>query len=209
MNKILNDIIKNIEIEYEHYPRIIIITFIALFYLLILIQSYYALPRNFSTVFIDTWEMLIFILPLIFIVLRPLSRKLLVFGSAFLLLGLTLAFLRLPSFIKPEYATISSLMGIWLLGDWSNFRAFKKSLLSELMKGNYYLAIGLFLSTFVLGSIIEILNAPSGLWLYRYPFPSVEFLGVPIFIAVFGWFPWILAMFSFFYPYALKRPKKL
>lgn len=123
-------------------------------------------------------------------------------------MGFSVAFLRFPTFIKIEYSTLSFLMGIWLVGEWFNFRKFKKSLLSELLKGNYYLAFGLVLSTVFLGSIVEFLNAPAGLWWYRFPFPSLEIFGVPFFIAIFGWFPWILAMFVFLYPFALKKPKK-
>lgn len=208
MSKIFKHFVEDLEIEYEHHPRLIIFICMVLFYTLILIQSYFALPRNFTNVFLDTWEMLLFIIPLSFIVLRLKVRNLLIFGIIYFILSFSMAFLRFPSFIKVEYATISFLVAIWLIGDWFNYKKFKKSLLSELLRGNYYLAIGLFLSTVVLGSIVEFLNATAGLWWYNWPFPSIEVFGVPIFLAAFGWFPWIFAMFVFLYPFSLRKPKK-
>ena len=209
MNKIFEHFIEDLEIEYEHHPRLIIFSCIVLFYILVLIQSYFALPRNPLTVFLDTWEMLLFIIPMSLIVLRLGVRNLPVFGIIYFILGFSVASLKFPNFIKAEYETISFLVAIWFIGDWFNYRKFKKSLLSELLKGNYYLAIGLFLSTVVLGSIVEFLNAPIRLWWYRWPFPSIEIFGIPIFLAAFGWFPWIFPMFVFFYPFAIKKPKKL
>jgi hypothetical protein len=188
--------------------RIIIFTLIIFLYLFILAQSWFASPRGLAIVFMDTWEMLIFVIPLSFVVLRMKVRNLLVFGVAYFIVGFWVGFLGL-TLIKIEYATLSFLMAIFFTGEWFNYRKFGKSLLSELFKGNYYLAIGLFLSTVVLGSIVEFLNAPGGLWLYRWPFPSITIFGVPVFTAAFGWFPWILAMFVFLYPFAMKRPKKL
>jgi len=209
MANLLNTLIDDIEFEYEHHPRLLMCIAIILTYLLMAVQSYFALPRSPLSVFLDTWEMLIFVIPLCFIILRLKVRNILFFGIFYFILGFFIGFLRLPSFIKIEYATISFLVGIWFIGDWYNYKRFKKSLFSELLRGNYYLAFGLLLSTVVLGSIIEFLNAPSALWWYRWPFPSIEVMGVPVFLAAFGWFPWIFAMFVFLYPFALKRPKKL
>ncbi len=208
MSKIFGHFIENLEIEYKHHPRLIVFATTISVYFLVLIQSYFASPRVLASVFFDTWEMLLFTIPLSLIVLKLKVRNLLVFGIIYFMLGFTVAFLKFPSFIKVEYATISFLAAIWFIGEWFNYRKFKKSLLSELLKGNYYLAAGLFLSTVVLGSVVEFLNAPAGLWWYRLPFPSVEILGIPVLLAAFGWFPWILAMFVFFYPFALKKPRK-
>jgi len=160
MSKIFQHFIEEFKTEYKHHPRLIIFVIIILFYFLILIQSYFALPRAFTSVFLDTWEMLLFIIPLSLIILRFKVKNLLAFGIIYFILGLSVAFLKFPDFIKLEYATISFLVAIWFIGDWFNYRKFKKSLLSELLKGNYYLAIGLLLSTVVLGSIVEFLNAP-------------------------------------------------
>ena len=201
-------IIKKAEIAYAQHPRIIMFMCILLFYSFIVIQSYAALPRAFLTVFFDTWELLLFVIPLAFIILRLKVKNLFFFSAFYFILGFSVAFLRFPNFIKPEYATISFLVAIWFIGEWCNYEKFKKSLLSELLRGNYYVAFGLFLSTVVLGSIIELLNAPVGLWWYHWPFPSIELFGIPVFLAAFGWCPWILAMFVFFYPFALKTPKK-
>ena len=33
-------------------------------------------------------------------------------------------------------------------------------------------------------------------------------MGMPVLLAAFGWAPWILAMFVFFYPFAFRKPKK-
>jgi hypothetical protein len=159
-------------------------------------------------VFLDTWEMLFFLIPIALITIQLKNRYLLIYGILYFVLGFCVGFLRFPSFIKTEYATVAFLAGIWFIGDWYNYRKFRKSLLSELLKGNYYLAFGLFLSTVVLGSVVEFLNAPAGLWWYRWPFPSIEVFGIPIFLAAVGWFPWIFAMFVFLYPFALKKPKK-
>ena len=208
MSKILDHFIEDLEIEYSKHSRIIIFSCLVLFYLVAFIQSYFALPRSLITVLLDTWEMLLVIVPLSFIVLRLKVRNLLILGIGYFILGFFVAFLKFPNFIKIEYATLLFVTGIWLIGEWINYRKFKKSLLSELLKGNYYLAFGLFLSTVVLGSVVEFLNAPAGLWWYKYPFPSVELFGVPVLVVAFGWFPWIFAMFVFLYPFALKKPKK-
>ncbi len=205
---VFKHLIEDLELDYENHPRLICFAVIVLFWFLILIQSYFAAPRNFTVVFLDTWEILFFVVPLLVVVARLKIRNLLLFGGGHIILGISVAFLRFPSFIKIEYATLFFLTGIWLIGEWFNYRKFKKCLLSELLKGNYYLAFGLVLSAGLLGSIVEFVNAPAGLWWYRFPFPSLEIFGVPIFIAVFGWFPWILAMFIFLYPFALKKPKK-
>lgn len=207
MKKLLNHFIEELEIEYSQHPRLILFASIVLMYFAVLIQSYFALPRDFTTVFLDTWEQLIFFIPLSIIVLRLKVRNLLIFGLIYIILGFAIVF-RSLEFIKVQYATISFLAGIWLTGEWINYKKFNKSLLSELLKGNYYLLIGIVLSTVILGFVIEVLNAPAGLWWYSWPFPSLEFLGVPIILVSFGWFPWILAMFVFLYPFALKKPKK-
>lgn len=205
--QLLDTLVEDIEMEYEHHPRAVLFSCIVLFYLLIFFQSYLASPRQAQSVFTDTWEMLIFLVPLSFIVLRLKVRNLLYFGAFYLIFGLSLAFFGFPKFVHPPYATISFLVGIWLLGEWFNYRKFRKSLLSEMLRGNYYIAFGIFLSSVFLGAIVEVLNAQVGLWWYRYPFPSVQFYGVPVFLAVFGWFPWILAMFVFLYPFAEREPK--
>ena len=69
--------------------------------------------------------------------------------------------------MKQEYATILSLGGIWLVGEWYNYRVFRRTMLTDLLSGNYYLATGLFISTVLLGALVEFLNAPVGLWWYR------------------------------------------
>jgi len=203
------NIIEKIKKFYSKNSRITFFLFIMFLYILIFIQSYFALPRDLSIVFFDTWELLIFIIPLSYIILKLniKSKAVIIFGVTYFILGLSVAFFKFPSFIKIEYATISFLTSICLIGDYFNYKFFKKSLLSELIGGNYYLALGLLVSTVFLGSIVEFLNAPSKLWVYNWPFPSIELYGVPVFLSAFGWFPWILAMLIFLYPYALKKIK--
>ena len=208
-SKVIDNFIEDLEIDYNRHPRLIMFSLILSSYFLILLQSYFALPRALTSVFLDTWEILIFLIPVCFVVLRLRIRNLLIIGGAYFVAGLCVAFLRFPGFIKIEYATLFFLGGIWFLGDWFNCKKFGKSILSELLRGNYYLFGGLFLSTIFLGSVIEFLNAPAGLWWYRWPFPSVEIFGVPVFLAAFGWFPWILAMLVFIYPLSLRSPKKI
>ena len=110
-------------------------------------------------------------------------------------------------FINPAYGTLFFLEAIWLIGDWINIKVFKKSIFSELSKGNYYIAIGIILSTMIMGSIVELVNIPFKIWWYQWPFPSLELFGLPIFTIIFGWLPWILSMFVIFYPFATKKPK--
>ena len=172
-------------------------------YVAIFLQSLIAMPRPLSVVFMDTWEMLAIIIPVLLVVARPTQRSLFVVGWLFLLAGVSRAFLGMPGFVKQEYATLLSLGGIWLVGEWFNVRTFGRSLLTELLAGNYHLAAGIFLSTVVLGAVVEFLNALVALWWYRWPFPSLEIMDMPVFLAAFGWFPWILAMFVIFYPFAM------
>lgn len=205
----LNHFVNESEMEYEHHPRLLFLSAITLFYLLIFFQSYFASPVNLLKTFSDTWEMLIFLIPLSLIILKLKTRNLLIFGLFYTIFGLSLTFLKFPGFIKVEYAVISFCFAVWYIADWCSYKKLKKSLLSELVKGNYYIAFGLLLSSVVLGSIIEFLNAPVGLWWYRWPFPSIEIYGIPVFLAAFGWFPWIASILAVFYPFTFKKPKKL
>ena len=56
-------------------------------------------------------------------------------------------------------------------------------------------AFGLFISTIIIGAIVEIINIPFRIWWYQWPFPSIELMGLPIIMIAFGWLPWVLAMF--------------
>ncbi len=208
MNRFISNFVEGCEIEYERHPRLFFVLALYAAYLIIFIQSYFALPRSLLLVFQDTADMLLFIVPVSFVAIRLRLRNLPIFGLLYFALGIARAFFGVPTFIHKEYATIAFLVAIWFLGDWLNLKVFKKSLISELLRGNYYLAAGLILSTVVLGALVEFLNAPAGLWWYNWPFPSLTIFGVPVFLAAFGWFPWIFAMLVFLYPFALKRPRR-
>lgn len=80
--KIFKHLIEDLEIDYGQHPRLIIFSSIILFYFVVLAQSYLASPRGFVSVFFDTWEMLVFMVPLLVVVARLKIRNLLLFGGA-------------------------------------------------------------------------------------------------------------------------------
>jgi len=204
----IEEIEEELEKGYQRNAQILILLFLTLSLFFLTFQSYLAEPRELTTVLEDTWEMWFFYFPLFYIISRKKSKDLLFFGLIFLVLGLALAFFEFPFFIKKQYGTLAFIIGIWFLGEWYNLKKFKRSILSDLLKGNYYLAFGIFISSVVLGAAVELVNAPLRLWWYYYPFPSLEINGLPIFMVVFGWFPWILGILVFLYPLAFRRVKE-
>lgn len=208
MSKIFKHFIESLEFEYEHHPRIFWISFLFFMFIFLILQSYIAEPRSFQILLKDCWDLGLLFIPLIIVFWNKKIRNLLIFGILFLVIFL-LMLLKIIKFIKPAYGTLFFIMALWFLGDWFNSKKFKKSIFSELLKGNYYLAFGIFVSTIIIGALIEIINIPFKIWWYQWPFPSIEIMGLPVIMIAFGWLPWVLAMFVFFYPFALKKPKRL
>jgi len=206
-NKFVNHLIEDVEIEYEYHPRIFWVGFLTFMFLFFIVQSYVAQPRLLQYLFYDLWELFLLFIPLIFIFWSKKTRNLLIFGGIYLVISLLMWF-GVLNFIKPAYGTLFFICALWFLGDWFNIKKFGKSVFSELLKGNYYLAFGLFISTIIIGAIVEIINIPFRIWWYQWPFPSIELMGLPIIMIAFGWLPWVLAMFVFLYPFALQKPKK-
>ena len=201
------DLVEETEKEYEKHPRIFLISFIIFVAIFLIVQSYFAEPRNLSNLLFDSWELILLSLILIFVFWSRKVKNLIIFGLAFLFVSL-LMFFKIVNIFKPAYGTLFFLFAIWFIGDWINFKKFRKSLFTELLKGNYYIAVALFLSTALLGTLTELINIPFKLWWYNWPIPSIEIAGLPIVYVVFGWLPWLIAMFVIFYPLALKKPKR-
>lgn len=201
------DALEEVEEEYERYPRIFIISFLLLVIAFLIVQSYFAEPRELFKLISDSWEILFLFAILIFTFWIRKSISLFVFGLIFLLIPL-LMFLGIIDFIKPAYGTLFFLGAVWFIGDWINFKRFKKSLFSELLNGNYYIAAAIIFSTLFIGALTELINIPFKLWSYTWPIPSIKIAGVPVVYIIFGWLPWIIAMFVIFYPLSLKKPKK-
>ena len=206
--RIIKHFINDLEIEYERHPRIFWISFLIFMFIFVILQSYIAEPRSFKILLKDFWDLGLLFIPLIIVFWNKKIRNILIFGILFLIISILMWF-NIIRFIKPVYGTLFFITALWFLGDWFNSKKFKKSVFSELLKGNYYLAFGIFISTIIIGALVEIVNIPFRIWWYQWPFPSIEVMGLPIIVIIFGWLPWVLAMFVFLYPFALKKPKKL
>ena len=111
-------------------------------------------------------------------------------------------------FIKPAYGTLFFICALWFPGDWFNTKKFDKSVFTELLEGNYYLIFGMFISTMVMGAVVEIANIPFRVWWYQWPFPSIKIIGLPMMMIAFGWLPWVLALFVFLHPFTFQKPKE-
>tara|TARA_Y100000310_G_C20437005_1_gene694224 strand:- start:89 stop:721 length:633 start_codon:yes stop_codon:yes gene_type:complete len=199
--------IEEVEAEYQNRPRFFIVSFLVLMLLFIIIQSYIAQPRNLGLLFSDVWELSVLFLMIIYVFWRKKNQNLLIFGIIFLAVFI-LMLLGALNFIEKSFGTLFLLGAIWFIGDWINIKVFKKGIFTELLRGNYYLMLGILLSTLLVGVVVELSNIPFKLWWYNWSIPSLEILGLRVVYIIFGWLPWILAMFVIFYPFATKRPKK-
>lgn len=201
----LKHFIEDLEIEYEHHPRIFWIIFFILALLFIIIQSYLALPRSLDKLIIDSSFLIFIVLSILFLFIKPQNRNLLLIGILYLSLTFLTYYLTL---IPKPYGTFFFLLSIWLIIDWHNYETYRKSIFSQLISGNYYLAFGVFLSTFVFGIITELVNLPFGIWYYKIPIPSLTSFGIPTLIVAFGWTPWVLSILAIFYSFTFRKPKK-
>jgi len=206
LKKILTRCLDRLAEEYRRHPRYIWVCFLIFMFLFFILQSYIAQPRPFQELFYDLWDLSLLFFPLIYVFWSEKLGNLLIFGTIFLIISLLMWF-DVISFIKPAYGTLFFICSLWFLGDWFNTKKFDESVFSELLKGNYYLAFGLIISTVVVGALVEIINIPFRIWWYRWPFPSIKIMGLPVIMVAFGWFPWVLAMFVFLYPFALRKPR--
>ena len=199
------NLVEELEIEYEHHPRLFWIGFFIITLLFLAIQSYVAMPRGAGKFLIDFLLPILIVASIIFIFTFPKNRNLLFIGILYMILTLVVYF---ADFIEKPYGTFFFLFGIWFLVDWFNYRKFKKSIFSELIQGNYYLAFGIFLSSFLFGIITEFVNLPFLIWEYNIPLTSLDSFGIPAIVAAFGWTPWILAILAIFYPFTFQKPKR-
>lgn len=198
----------NLKHLYLQYPKKFWVLFFILFWIILISQSYLAIPRSFISLMYDTWEFSFLVSILIFLFSSGKPFIFLPFGILFLAISL-LMYSGIWNFIKVEYGTIFFVLSLWLLGDFGNYKYFGKNIFTELIRGNYYMASGIFISTVLVGGLVELINVPFRIWWYSWPFPSLMLGGTPIFMLAFGWLPWILAMFVFLYPWTLQEPKEL
>ncbi len=201
------DLIQELEQAYLKHSRAFLVLFLITAFTFFIVQSYLAQPRSVEELIHDFWDLSLLFIPLIWTFWSGNVRNLLVFGIFYLAASLLMLF-GFVTFIKPVYGTLFFICALWFLGDWFNTKRFGKSLFTELVRGNYYLALGIFISTLLVGSIIELVNTPFKIWWYNWPFPSLELNGLPVMMVAFGWLPWVLAMFVFLYPFALQQPKR-
>jgi hypothetical protein len=192
---------------YARHPRSLWIGFLSFMLLFVIAQSYLAQPRPLAVLFRDLWDLSVLFFPLILLIWKNDIRWLLAAGLLFLAVS-GLMWAGAIGFIKPAYGTLFFICALWFIGDWFNTRRFGKSVFSELLEGNYYLALGIFLATVLVGAVVEIANIPFRLWWYQWPFPSLEIMGLPVIMVAFGWLPWVLAMFVVLYPFALQEPQQ-
>ena len=205
-NKVVRNIEQDAEILYNRHPRILWALFLICGLLAVLIQSYFALPRNIPMVLSDGLFPIVVVASGLLILRYPKNKNLAIFGSFYLVLTTTTY---LTSWIQKPYGTFFFLLSAWAFADWSNYKRFRKSLFSEIVRGNYVLAFGILVSTFIFGVVTEIINLPFMIWEYHLPMPSLSSFGVPALIAAFGWTPWTLAILAIFYPFVLIKPSWL
>lgn len=198
----------NLKTLYLQYPKRFWVIFFLIFWAVLIYQSYLAAPRPLTSLMRDTGEFSFLILALIFLFFNGNSKYFLPFGLLFFIISLVMYFGGFR-FIKVEYGTLFFVLSLWLLGDFGNYKYFGKNIFTELITGNYYMASGIFISTVLVGGLVELINVPFRIWWYSWPFPSLMIGGTPIFMVAFGWLPWILAMFVFLYPWTLQKPKEL
>lgn len=198
----------NLKNLYLRYPKRFWVVSFLIFWIVLIYQSYLALPRDFNNLITDTWEFTFLIVIFLFLFSSGKVKYFLPLGLLFFIISMVMYFGGFK-FIKMEYGTLFFVLSLWLLGDFGNFKYFGKNIFTELIKGNYYLASGIFISTVLIGGLVELVNVPFRIWWYSWPFPSVMIGGTPIFMVAFGWLPWILAVFVFLYPWTLRQPKEL
>lgn len=194
---------ENAEIVYSRHPRIIWAIFLLVGLTFVLLQSYFALPRSLPLFIKDSFFPIVVIITGLLLLKYPNNKNLLIFGILYFFMTIITFF---TNWIPKPYGTFFFLLGVWGFTDYHSFIKYKRSVFSELMRGNYYLAFGVILSTFIFGIITEVVNLPFMIWDYTIPLPSIDFWGIPALIAAFGWTPWTLAILAIFYPFVLRRP---
>lgn len=75
----------------------------------------------------------------------------------------------------------------WLFLEYVEFKRHETSLLYEVIKGNPYPLLSVFVAAWISGIIYEVFNLPGGLWRYaNWPLTGAQLLGVPI-IIILAW----------------------
>lgn len=80
-------------------------------------------------------------------------------------------------------------IGIWLLLDFLEYQRHETSLIYEIIKGNYWPIIAIFVAGIVSAVVYEVFNLHGGLWRYNNsnaPFSNIQFIGFPIMMYI-GW----------------------
>ena len=194
-----------VEVEYKKHPRIFWVIFVTCGLIFVILQSYFADPRPFVYLAMDSFFPIVLALSLYFLLLFPYNKNLLLIGIFYVFLT---AFTLMTRLIPKPYGTFFFLLAVWLLVDWYNYKKFKKGIFHEFVSGNYNIALGVFLSTFIFGLITEIVNVPFGIWEYHIPESVSRSEGVPVLMAAFGWTPWTLSILAIFYPFVHQSSRK-
>lgn len=191
-------ITERLKVAYTEYPRLVWAIFLLLGLITVLLQTYFAKPRGIGSVLFDAAFAILVVFTGFILLLWPQIKFLFLFGGFYLfLMGVTY----FTSYIPKPYGTFFFLLSTWSFTDWLNYKNSGKCIFSELMDGNYILASGVLLSTFLFGLVTELVNLPFLIWEYNIPMPSLDSFGIPALIAAFGWTPWTLAILSIFYPF--------
>jgi len=156
----------------------------------LLVQSYLAAPRHVLAVLMDTAELFL-ILPIAFAALIwPRSRVLGALGS----LSVLLSALALLGVLRIHYGSLFLLLALWLLGDTLAIRRGVPPLAADLCRPGSRFLLPVLVVSLGVGLLVEVANAPSRLWTYSQPFPSLLIGGVPLLPALFGWVLWTLCL---------------
>lgn len=182
-------------------------TFWTLFFvlvpLLIISQSWIAKPRSLATLLCDTWGVWLGSLPLL-LLLRSKKERIFLGLSAFYFILTLLMFLKILP-LHSSFGTVFFIFSVFFAVDLVNLRRFDSNVIIDLLSGDTTIASGLFGASFFLGILVEVANIPFALWWYNWPFAAITLGGTPVIMILFGWMPWVAAIYAFFYPVSVKR----
>lgn len=165
------------------------------------LQSYLAAPRSGVAVLLDLSELILLVLLTLLAVAVPKHRTL----SLLALLSLLLAAAAFLDYVRPHYASLFLLLGIWFASDAAASRVGVKPLILDLLarRSRYLLPVSV--ASLGIGMMVELANAPSRLWVYLEPFPSLLVTSVPLLPSLLGWALWTVCLTSFIRLLAGKR----
>lgn len=119
-------------------------------------------------------------------------------GLIFIIIPLPLVvFLDLSSLIR-GFLFAFPLLGLWFLLEYIEHSQHKRSLLLDLLKLKEGKLIAIFLTSILIGLLVEKMNLFAPAWSYKnLPFSEFTFLGIPI-VVLLGWIPLIIIFLSFY-----------